>query len=395
MVLVSRLMPLPNKNCNEAMKQFRNYRCLSGLEDASTSRVLNLVAITKKHGHNREFRDNPLFRSRVLNNTIILKHRLRADELDRYAPDRVVGTKVIVPFECNNLKAGGKSFIVGQYGFEKMVREVALHADDIEEDRDFQVLKLLDQIPSLDPFLLREHLRSNGVNVHNSYFEISDCDQRKMFDYTLKEIHDLTDMAFAGSKQKYDVKSKIAAALLATKVDEKLEPLRAALQLSPDDFREGIFSWRGFIYYKWSLMDFWPQLVKTLRELNDLRSSRLMDTDQAVYFSQAKAAITDKAKQLGREVKMTLAIYDKAYEGLVTGHDAKRFREFLLGAPQLFLQIGEKMGALSHIISFWDYRFPKGASLVADGAELVSIMQDFSKGLGLTENIALQELVNF
>jgi hypothetical protein len=369
------------------MNHYRTFRCLSGLENASTNRVLNLVAIGKKNEKNREFNDNPLFRSRVLNNTIIVKHRLRADETDQFTFDRAVGTKVIVPFERGNLKAGGKSFIIGQHGYEKMVREVALHSDRIEEDRDFQILRLLDQIPSLDPFLLREHLRSNGVSVHTGYFEISDCDQRKMFDYTLKEIHELTEMAFAGSKAKYDARTKIVSAILATKVDEKLEPLRAALQLNPDDFREGIFSWRGFIYYKWSLMDFWPELVKTLRQLNAVRSSRLLDTEQSLYLGEAKVAITERAKDLGREIRQTLDIYDRAYESLITAHDAKKFREFLLGAPRLFLQIGEKMGTLSHINSFWKYRFPDGASLVADSEELIAIMQDFSKGLHIKERL--------
>jgi hypothetical protein len=363
------------------MKHDRTFRCLAGLENASTTRVLNLVAIGKKHGQNPEFTSKPLFRSRILNNTIILKHRLRADETDHFASDRAVCTKIIVPFEIDNLKAGGKSFIVGQHGYEEMVREVALHSDSVEEDRDFQVLALLDQIPSLDPFLLREHLRLNGISAHTGYFEISDCDQRKMFDYTLREIRELTDMAFAGSKGAHDARTKIVAAILATKVDEKLEPLRAALQLGPDDFREGIFSWRGFIYYKWSLMDFWPELIKTLRQLNAVRSSRMLEPDEAMYLTETRGLIIESAKRASREVRQTLEIYDKAYESLILAHDAKKFREFLLGAPKLFLQIGEKMGALSHIISFWNYRFPDGASLVADGSELLAIMQDFSKGL--------------
>src|SRR5271170_2018914 len=151
------------------MNHYRTFRCLAGLENASTNRVLNLVTIGRKHGQDPEFNENPLFRSRILNNTIILKHRLRADETDHFTSGRAVGTKIIVPFEVNNLKGGGKSFIVGQHGYQEMVREVALHSDGVEEDRDFQVLALLDQIPSLDPFLVREYLRSNGISAHAGY----------------------------------------------------------------------------------------------------------------------------------------------------------------------------------------------------------------------------------
>ena len=43
-------------------------------------------------------------------------------------------------------------------------------------ERDLSVLRLLNAVPSLDPFLLREHLRNNGIEVSPSYFTISDGD---------------------------------------------------------------------------------------------------------------------------------------------------------------------------------------------------------------------------
>jgi hypothetical protein len=39
------------------------------------------------------------------------------------------------------------------------------------------------------------------------------------------------------------------------------------------------------------------------------------------------------------------------------------------------------MGAITHITSFWNYRFPAGAPRAADAAELLAIFQDFTKGL--------------
>ncbi|HKX36479.1 MAG TPA: hypothetical protein VJM79_07420, partial [Rhizorhapis sp.] len=56
-------------------------------------------------------------------------------------------------------------------------------------------------------------------------------------------------------------------------------------------------------------------------------------------------------------------------------------REFLLGAPKLFLDIGDRMGAISHITSFWNYRFPVGAPRSAYVDELIAIFQDFSRGM--------------
>jgi len=54
---------------------------------------------------------------------------------------------------------------------------------------------------------------------------------------------------------------------------------------------------------------------------------------------------------------------------------------FGAAAPAMFLEMGEKIGGISHIVGFWNHRFPKGAPDRVDGDELLSIFQDFSSGL--------------
>lgn len=367
----------------------RTFRSLTALSNASTSRVLNLVSISRAHAQDRAFAANPLFSSPVLNNAIILKHRLRADEVDLMEKNRVIGTKVIIPFQKADLRAGGRSLIVGQKGYEEMLREACNYGEQYDFDHDRKVLHLLDQIPSLDPFLLREHLRSNDICPDAHYFEISDADQKRMFEYAAAEIRRLTSMAVtSGGASGGDPTSRLVTALLSTEVDAKLEPLRTTLQLRPDEFREGVFSWRGFIYYKWSLVDFWPDLVKALRQLKAIVPLHTLDNDERAYITQAKLAILSGAKKNSDDIKNIIRVYDTAYDSLIADRDPRKFREFLLGAPAMFLEIGEKMGALSHITSFWKYRFPHGAPKSVDCDELTAIFQDFSKGFPLDNRLA-------
>ena len=58
----------------------------------------------------------------------------------------------------------------------------------------------------------------------------------------------------------------------------------------------------------------------------------------------------------------------------------KTFRDFLMSAPYMFLELGEKLGAISHIVSFWRYRFPQNGPTTIDPEELAAIFQDFSGG---------------
>ncbi len=357
----------------------RNFRSLSSLSGASTSRVLNLLALTGLHGEDEDFRRNAMFSSPHLNNAIIIKHRLRGDETDMFSTPRASATKVIFPFEKSDLRSGGKSFFVGQRGYEMLLQEAGHYSGQQGIGEDMKVLDLLDRIPSLDPFLLREHLRNHDIAPDSRYFDISEADQKRMFDYAAKEISRLTNLAGSGRSQS-DATARMVGALLSSEVGEKLEPLRATLQLDPSDFREGVFSWRGFIYYKWNLMEFWPDLIKSLRQIKVIKPFGPTDSEQKAYLETARQTILRGAKTANDDINRILDIYNNAYEGLIEKREARQFREFLLSAPSLFLEIGEKMGSISHITSFWKYRFANGAPLTVDADELVAIFQDFAKG---------------
>ena len=77
-----------------------------------------------------------------------------------------------------------------------------------------------------------------------------------------------------------------------------------------------------------------------------------------------------------------LQVYDDAFRDLTVNSNPIAFRDFLLKAPEMFLTLGEKIGVISHIASFWRYRFPAGKPPVADLMEAVDILQEFEAGLG-------------
>lgn len=361
----------------------RSVRSLISLTNASSSRVLNLTAIGLAQAENHEHLRNPLFVSPVINSAILIKHRLRADEADLFNPRRTVATKVIVPFERTDLKQGGRSLFIGQRGFEKLLREVGNYGDKLDVRRDMDVLRLIDAVPSLDPFLLREHLRGNGYAPAPCYFEISDADQQRMFTYASAEISRLTKLATSGHSGPVGASTaRMVSALLSSEVNEKLEPMRATLNLKPEEFSEGVFSWRGFIYYKWSLGEFWPLLIKTLREVKTIQPFGKASHAEAVFMNHSKQIIIRGAKDTSDSVREIIKKYDDAYAGLLERQDARLFREFLLAAPALFLEMGTKMGAMAHVTSFWNYRFPAGVSKYVDCEELVTIFQDFTKSFG-------------
>jgi len=361
------------------MSADRSVRRLNALSHASSSRVLNLVAIGEANPHHDGHRRAPFFLSPVFNHALVLKHRLRADEVGLFAERKVLATKIIIPFERQELKFGGQSLFVGQKGFEETVRTVGNYREQAELKRDLDVMRMVDAVPSLDPFLLREHLRCAHIHPDACYFAISDADQARMHDYATQEVTRLAVMASGDGGS--GATGRMVSALLSNQVNEKLGPLRSTLGLKPAEFSEGVFSWRGFIYYKWALDQAWPQLIRTLKGIKAITPAGKISGDEKSFLEASKKTILRGARLNADEIRRIIGVYDTAYAGLVERHNPKLFREFLLSAPKLFLDIGDRMGGMSHITSFWNYRFPVGAPRVADAGELLAIFEDFTKSL--------------
>jgi hypothetical protein len=356
----------------------RTVRFLSALGGASTSRVLNLYRIGADHVDDPEYREKPLFLSPLINRSFLLKHRTRTDETYLFAAPKAVATKILIPFDMADLRAGGRSLFVDQRGYSDILRQAGSYSGE-KLERDMLVLRLLNAVPSLDPFLLREHLRNNRIDVASCYFAISEGDQERMHAFVNQEMSQL--VALAGSDGNGQSSNRLVSAMLSNRVDEKLEPLRLTLGLTGDDFREGVFSWRGFLYYKWSMGKFWPDVMGVLREINTISPHGAMTPEQKVFLSSARRSVIEMVRDNGQHVTKALSVYDEAFRDLVANQTPKTFRDFLLGAPYMFLELGEKLGAISHIVSFWRYRFQAGSPRV-DAEELSAIFQDFSSGFG-------------
>jgi hypothetical protein len=163
-------------------------------------------------------------------------------------------------------------------------------------------------------------------------------------------------------------------------VNEKLDPLRLTLGLSETDFREGAFGWRGLLYYKWAIQSFWPDVMGTLRQIKEILPHGAISDAQRNYLSTARRSIIELVRDNSQHISKMLDIYDQSFAGLIASNSPKTFRGFLLSASPMFLDLGEKMGAISHIVSFWRYRFPKDKPCLVDAEELGIIFQDFTSG---------------
>ena len=367
------------------MDKDRSVRRLTALEQsASTARVLNLLSTHRKHGADPELAAAPFFKNRLLDYSLILKHRLRPQEYGDFAKPQQTVTKILIPIDNTDLRAGAHSFFVGQRNFEELAESV--FGDDLKVgSSDRRTLEIIDGLPSLDPFLLREHLRANEITPARAYFGISDADMQRMFDFVRQEVLALVSLSAGGGGGSHDYASRLVDKLLSNAPEGGFEPLKETLKLSDQEYKDGVFSWRGFLYYKWVLRDLKGPLKQVMAEIQQIRGRGPSYPEAANYIPGAKERLAKAMSRTTAHVERMLDTYNTAYASLTQDGKPMAFREFLLSAPSMFTSLGEQLGAMQHVMSFWRYRFPEGRPPRVSPDELMDVLLDFEDSVAFTE----------
>lgn len=359
----------------------------------STARVLNLALVYERFGDTAAFRDNPLFRSPKLNRALIIKHALRDHERALFERPEPHTTKIVFPFSATELELGGTSVMVGERRFEQSLRQ-ALGASVEQDDflADFELITLLHELPSFDPFLLKEQLKRGGHEPGACFFEVSEADIASMLAFVQHEIAPLVETAFgAGGRRAEKLSMRMAQKIMTDGEAQMLAPLRDTMRLGVGEFAEGVFAWKGFLYYKWMLRAFATAQDDFATRLATCSIS-CETSHQRYEVGRLRRDVLQGVERVGLRVAELVTEYDRAFAALVRG-DPMPFRSFLRDAPAQFIPLGEATGAVKHIYSFWGFRFPSGSPLRLEAAEALDILQEFARMLNGLQLLKGNEVV--
>lgn len=337
-------------------------RSLASLDNViSSSRVLNLNKVYKKNRVSSEYKQKPIFSNTQLNRAILLKHRLRPSERAEFSDGRSVATKILFPLDRMEIKLGAQYLFVGQKDFEQRLCEI-LQEKIVNLGGDIAILNLLDSIPSLDSYLLRQFLEQGGIRPADCYLENSSADQNPVQQFVLNEISTLVKMSFGPGDNGEKARALIDN-LMSANAAETTDVLRKSLQMEPVDYRRGLFFWKAILFYKWQIKKIAPTSGKIFREIRRTRPTGLANKEDRTIIESMRNAIAYKFSLVCAEADSALSIYENAYNDFIYNGNPVGFREFLISSPLLFNEIGQSYNDISHIVNFWKFRPQKGRSV--------------------------------
>lgn len=342
---------------------------------SSSARVLDLHAIALEGAELADYFDRPMFTHPVLNRTIIAKHHPRPGEFDDRPERRAVSTKVIFPFDSSDLQLGGQFILVDQVDFlEQFDRQL----DYLEGDRarDLAVLKVVDSLPTLDPFLLREALTANGFDVAPCYFRLSPADQSEMLGFVADQVSTLIDLCFAGpgAEMHADKARRLSELLLAGGDSDELDPLRAALGLAPAQFAEAVFCWKAVLYYRWRSRALAPEVKATRKAIGAVNLGRFED-HTAPFVAEALGRLESMIGESERRIAQMFRTYDDVFDALAVKRSPEPLRRMLVDGPRIFARMGERMGRLEQLVSLWRHQFPDRRVLQAPPDSIIESLR--------------------
>jgi hypothetical protein len=346
-----------------------------------TSRLLNLHGMTAEATTDSDYFVKPMFVHPVLNRSIIAKHNVRPGEEERLAPRRFNATKIIFPFDPIDLGLGGQFLFVDQADFVPSLTR-HLEYDALVLERDLKVLRVLDGLPTLDPFLVREVLAKHRIEIDPGYFRFTEPDKVHVIAFVEHEIESLIELCFGEVRENDSRAKRLSQLLLADADSAELEPLKLTLRMDGVEFAEAMFAWKAFLYYRWRTRELTPALKATARSIGRI-SRRRYDSDALRFVIAGKELLESTISRTWREIGAALKLYDKAYEGLTRNRNPESFRKFLSRGSTLFIDLGDRIGRLEQIVSFWNYCLSQHHLGTMSPDDVMDAMRDLLQGLSI------------
>lgn len=334
---------------------------------AGSSRVLDCCTVAQAIAAIEPGTETPgplLFQTPALNTAVLIKalppdHRF-VDS--RGQPRTRVGTKIYVPFDGRRLADGGQTTFFGTKQFQSAMAgliDLDQPAKRAAFESDCAKLVMLDKLPSLAPFLLRDRLELSKIEVDRRYFQLPEEEWRQICAFIRAEFARIVDAILPeqrkANQEKFD---RLLDKLWALSDVQELQELADAFQIPRADCLDTFYAWKGVIYFKFEFARAWPQMqpcfewLKANAELHQITDPKVRQGLQAVLRD-----IYGRLAQAVKDVRERLKAYENSFEALFGAKgDPRPFLTFLKDAQEQFTVIGLSLARAQHMVEVWQTR---------------------------------------
>jgi hypothetical protein len=296
-----------------------------------------------------------LFKTPTLNRAVFLKLPLevRQSAASREGMGRFE-TKIYLPFE-DGLEKGGQTVNFSAPNFQEVIRSLRPSNQTIDQEdmeRDQLVLHLLESLPSLDPFLLKEKFRQAELDVDERYFTLTEEAWQEIRKFVMNKFRPMIGFAYPNSSPSELHVAKLTEILWEAKDDPDVQKMMGVLSIPPENIEDVLYAWKGVIYYEFVY-------TKNKKKINDfLKWIDQIGTQLGGITPTMKECRNIIRTKLANNISAMMPIlieHKNAYDELfIHKRNAKPFVSFISQCSNQFYALSTTVGQLMIIIQIWN-----------------------------------------
>jgi len=334
-----------------------------------------------------------LFQSEELNQTIIFKQpsfsidrtpkdmRRRPDPAGKKsAPGRPIQTAIFVPKVHNEPDLGGHAIFMGQPKYaELMKHHCGINvADNEAHANDLALLRVLEEVPSFDPFLLKSVLSDKKISVDEHYLDVMKEEEVEVRQVIEQRVRPIVERAYAGlAPEEAEKRTQSFIDGIWDPDSSDATAFIAAFRIEAEAIPEVFGAWKGISYYQYQLQRIRPRIAELLSFLQsdnsipiDVRKLVLSERESLMMF---RKDILQRLRNAYKNTQGILHECDQAYDGLIKEGNPLPFRTFLQTAVDKYWTLGACNCSLVLVADVWQ-RYSHNGRAIRYEAEVIKSM---------------------
>lgn len=330
---------------------------------------LNLVAVHKRG----DGRFRPFFDSPELNRTILFKHPnfhehkahdemalWNNDIVDQSQSERPIETGIYAPMINDRPEAGGEAVYLRMKNCAELLQE-NFGVSDTVSARDMALLSVIDNTPSLDPFLLRTSVEDRKIPFNHALWNISSQEDEKIRNTIAGKIRPIIEVALFSGADNIWSSARVDDFLKAIWNPELPDAQEFVASFGFDlvEAKNVFNAWKGVTFYELQVMRAGPKAVELLKWLRSSQSVPLDIASNRMYEQQLTMFVEKIGNDLEavlRDIRMVISEYEQCLADFQAGRPEK-FREFLRTCRSKYWLMGYCVSAINSVaLSFQQYR---------------------------------------
>jgi hypothetical protein len=326
--------------------------------DAGSSRVFNCNDRARKlaeEGVSAPY----FFKLPKMHGVVLIKEALLKGGVGK-SGERVVGTKVYLPYNQADVYEGGRSVFIHDGRLLEILNELlglkGMTLADPDLHNDMRILGILDGLPSLDWFLMRDALELEGIAANENYFEVSGPERNAIQRFIRRKFEPLVRAACEGGSGVSDKVTQLTDKIWEAKDRAALEPLIRAFRFPTDDAMSIFASWKGIIFYIFEYYRAKERREKFGLWLRDGSTPRnFVSKSDLDHISQLRRGTLGRLREQWNSVESIAREYESLYARFLSDPNGiGDFLGFLRRSREIYWRMGDSLSKISHAIHCWD-----------------------------------------